>query len=56
MKNFKAELLEDGKVIKTFEQQTDLDWNKWRYNNALDYLKPKGREIKWYINNEIKLS
>jgi hypothetical protein len=56
MTNYKAELLEDNKVVKTFEETTNEDWSLWRFKKALNELKPRGREIKWYINNELILS
>ena len=56
MKTFKAELIENGKVVKTFEQTTDKDWSFWRFKIALNELKPNCREIRWYMNGERKLS
>ncbi len=56
MNNFKAQLLKNGKVTKTFEQKTSLDWDTWRFKIALNELKPQGQEIRWFINNERVLS
>ena len=56
MKTYKAELIKNGKVVKVFEEKTSIDWSTWRFTKALSELKPKGEEIKWYIDNKIKLS
>ena len=52
---YKAELIKNDKVIKTFEENSDLPFDVWKYKNALNNLKPKGELIKFYINNELQL-
>ena len=44
---YKAELVENNKVVKTFEEKTNEDWSTWRFKKALNKLKPRGREIRW---------
>ena len=56
MMTYKAELVENNKVVKTFEEKTNEDWSTWRFKKALNELKPRGREIRWYMNGERKLS
>lgn len=56
MMTYKAELVKNNKVIKTFEEKTNEDWSIWRFTKALNVLKPRGEEIKWYINGKRKLS
>jgi hypothetical protein len=56
MMTYKAELVENNEVVKTFEEETNENWSSWRFKKALDELKPKGREIRWFINGDRKLS
>ena len=53
---FKAELIKDGEIVNSLQEETTLEWNEWRFKVALDKLKPKGEEIKWYKNNVLVLS
>lgn len=54
---YKAELVENNVVVKTFESvDTNLDWDTWRFKDALNYLRPRGAEIRWYQNGVRVLS
>lgn len=56
LKTYRGEKINDeNKVIKFYEEKTNMDFDKWRYLKAIDILDPMGEEIKWYINGEVQL-
>lgn len=37
-------------LVEKFEEQSLMDFKKWKHSNALDALKPKGHLLKFYID------
>jgi len=56
MKTYKAELIENGKVVNSYEETTTEDWSIWRFTKALNHLKPRCGEIRWYVDGQLRLS
>ena len=50
---YKAEKVVDGAIENTFEESyyKDLapEFSQWKYNNALEELKPNGALMKYYM-------
>lgn len=52
MKLLRAEKVIDNVVIDSIEELTDMEPKRWKYTKALDYLKMRGEELRFYIDGE----